>query len=178
MKNVDNFAEWLKKNYKFEWEFKHFSGPNLTGDLIWTADNHNIIVNQGLQDNIDVYLLNATQSSTWYVVAASGSPTFAAADTPASHSGWTENQDYDEAVRQTWTGVRTGQTVTNSASPAVINITTGSTFGGAALFNNSTKGGTTGTMFSGVVASEGNQVLGASGSLSMVYSITAADDGV
>lgn len=171
----DNFAECLKKKYNFEWEFKFYSGPDLTGELLWTDKNHNIVVNSGLEESIDMALLNGTQSSTWYVVPSTGTPTFAAADTPASHAGWTENADYDEATRQVWTGVRTGQNVTNSASPAVINITTGSTFGGAALFNNNTKSGSTGIMFSGVVASEGDQVLGAGGSLSMVYSITAAD---
>jgi hypothetical protein len=176
-KHVDNYAEWLKKTHNFEWEFEHWSGPNLTGKLLWTNKNHNIVVNSGLQESIDVTLLNGTQSPSWYIVPTTGTPTFAAADTPASHAGWTENEDYDEAVRQTWTGVRTGQVVTNSASPGVINITAGSTFGGAALLNNSTKGGTTGIMFSGVVATEGDQVLGAGGSLSMVYSITAADDG-
>lgn len=174
----DNFQKWFLEKYKPKWEFEHYSGPDLTGDLIWKCGNGNIIVNQGLEDNIDVYLLNGTQSPTWYVVPSQGTPTFAAADTPASHAGWTENQDYDEANRQTWTGVRTLRNVTNSASPAVINVTVGSTFGGAALFNNNTKGGATGIMFSGVVASEGDQILGAGGSLSMVYSLDIADDGV
>ena len=67
------------------------------------------------------------------------------------------NEDYDEAVRQTWSGVRSGQVVTNSASPAVVTVTTGSTFGGAALISSNTKGGSSGIMFCGVVATEGNQ---------------------
>ena len=143
-----------------------------------TYDKYSEVIETNLEDNIDVYLLNGTQSPTWYIVPSQGTPTFAAADTPASHAGWTENQDYNEAVRQTWTGVRTLRNVTNSVSPGVINVTTGSTFGGAALFNANTKGGTSGIMFSGVVAYEGDQVLGAGGSLSMVYSPDIADDGV
>ncbi len=151
----ENFAQaFLKKKVRI-WEFEHWSKPELQGDLIWKAKQFNIIPDGGLEDNLDVYLLNGTQSPTWYVVFAQGTSTFAAGDTPASHAGWTENQDYDEAVRQTWTGVRSGQTITNSASPAVVTVTTGSTFGGAALFNSNTKGGTSGIMFSGVNADDG-----------------------
>lgn len=174
----ENLIKWLLKEFSFDWKWKHFSGPDLTGDLVWEDGNHNIIPNAALTDMLDVYFANGTQSSTWYMVPTQGSPTFAAGDTPASHAGWTENQDYDEATRQAYVGVASAQNITNSASPAVINITSGSTFGGSALFNNNTKGGATGIMASGVVASEGDQILGAGGSLSMVYSITSADDGV
>ncbi len=176
----DTFEQWLFKRYRFEWKWKHYSGPNLTGKLVWEDENHNIIPNAALTDILSVYFANGTQSSTWYVVLADGvpagtTPGFAAGDTPASHADWVENQDYNEAVRQTYIGVVTGSNITNSASPAVVNITTGSSFGGSALFNSNVKGGTSGIMASGVVADEGNQVLGGGGSLSSVYSITGAD---
>ena len=140
----EDFLKWLLENYKFIWEWKHFSGPNLTGDLVWEDMNHNIIPNAALSDILSVYFANGTQSSTWYMVPADGvpagtTPGFVAGDTPASHTDWVENQDYDEAVRQTYVGVVTGANITNSVSPAVINVTTGSSFGGCALFNNSTK---------------------------------------
>ncbi len=172
----EDFAKWLLENYKFIWQWQHFSGPNLTGDLVWKASAHNIIPDAALADILSVYWANGTQSPTWYMVLAQGGPpVFAAGDTPSSHAGWTENQDYDEAVRQTYNGVVTGANITNSVSPAVVNVTVGSSFGGSALFNNNTKGGTTGIMSSGVVADEGDQVLGAGGSLSSVYSITSAN---
>ena len=172
----ESFQEWLLKEYSFDWEWKHYSGPNLTGELVWEDSNHNIIPNAALTDILGVYFANGTQSPTWYMVPAEdGPPVFAAGDTPSSHAGWTENEDYNEAVRQTYVGVVTGSNITNSASPAVINITVGSGFGGSALFNSNTKGGTSGIMASGVVATQGDQTLGAGGSLSMVYSITGAD---
>ncbi len=174
----EDFLKWLLKNYKFIWHWQHFSGPNLTGDLVWELASHNIIPDAALSDILSVYFANGTQSANWYMVPAQGSPVFAAGDTPSSHAGWTENQDYDEATRQPYNGVVTGSNITNSVSPAVINITTGSTFGGSALFNNNTKGGTTGIMASGVVADEGDQILGGGGSLSSVYSISNNDDGV
>ena len=172
----EDFLKWLLKNYSFIWEWEHFSGPNLTGDLVWAMSNHNIIPDAALADILGVYFANGTQSPTWYMVPAQGGPpVFAAGDTPGSHVGWTENQDYNEAARQTYTGVVTGANITNSVSPAVINITSGSSFGGSALFNSNVKGGASGIMASGVVADEGDQTLGAGGSLSMVYSITSSN---
>lgn len=176
----EDFVKWLLENYKFLWEWEHWSGPNLTGDLVWADKNHNIIPNAALSDILSVYFANGTQSPTWYMVLADGvpagtTPGFVAGDTPASHADWVENQDYDEAVRQTYVGVVTGANITNSVSPAVVNVTVGSSFGGSALFNSNVKGGATGIMASGVVASQGNQVLGAGGSLSSVYSITSAN---
>ena len=173
---IDNLKKELLKRFRFEYEFKHHDKD---GKLMWEMKIHNIVMNQGLQNLIDTCLLGVAAETDFFFEVASGSSTFAAADVPASHSGWTENVDYDEAVRQTWTGVRTGQNVTNSASPAVITVTTGSTFGGGALVSSSIKSNNAaGVMFSGVNATEGDQVLGAGGTLSMVYSITAADDGV
>jgi hypothetical protein len=176
---MDILREYFEKHFKTVYKFQHWSGPNLTGKLLWTIEEHNIVMNGGLNNLIDTCLLGTAPETDFYFELAGGSSTFAAADTPSSHAGWTENQDYDEATRQVWTGVRSGQNVTNSASPAVITVTTGSTFGGAALVSSNIKGNNAaGVMFSGVNASQGDQVLGAGGSLSMVYSITGADDGV
>lgn len=176
---MDNLREYFEKYFKTVYKFEHWSGPNLTGKLLWTLEEHNIVVNSGLNNLIDTCLLGTAPETDFFFELSAGSSSFAAADIPSSHVGWTENQDYDEATRQVWTGVRSGQVVTNAASPAVITVTTGSTFGGAALVSDNTKGdNAAGLIFSGVNASEGDQILGAGGSLSMVYAITGADDGV
>ena len=170
----DNFREFILKRYRFEYEFKHY---NIHGDLMWHIKEHNIVMNQGLQNAIDTCLLGTAPETDFYFELANGSPTFAAGDTPASHGGWTENQTYTEGTRQVWNGVRSGQSVGNSASPAVVTITSSSTFGGSALVSNNVKGNNAdGVMFSGVVASQGNQTLG-TGTLTSTYTITAADDG-
>lgn len=174
----DNYKNDLQNYFDFCFVLEAYERPKLQGKKLWTMELHNIVVNTGLQNSIDTCLLGVAAETDWYFELSGASSSFAAADTPASHAGWTENQDYDEATRQVWTGVRTAQNVTNSASPAVVTVTTGSTFGGVALVSSNIKGNNAaGIIFSGVNATEGDQVLGAAASISMVYSITAADDG-
>lgn len=134
---------WTAQAY-YPWEKSHGGlwGREKKGPLdVW----ENLITNQGLDNILDVHLSAATQITTWYLLLINGaSPTIAAANTYASHAGWSENTSYDEANRPTWTeaGV-SSQAITNSASPATFTISANSqTIGGAALVSNNTKGDT------------------------------------
>jgi len=76
------------------------------------------------------------------------SPTYADADTISSHAGWTESTAYSNATRpQAVFGTPTA-TSSISSSQATFNINATATIAGAFLVNNSTKGGTTGTLYS------------------------------
>jgi len=70
----------------------------------------------------------------------------------SSHGGWTENTGYSNATRPAAVfGTPTNadpSVLDNSASPASFSINATSTIAGAFLVNNSTKGGTTGILFS------------------------------
>jgi hypothetical protein len=124
------------------------------GKLKWSAEESNLVVNVGLQYMAGVALTSTAQITTWYIglygAAASNNP--AAGDTAASHAGWTEVTPYSNATRPTATfaaaTAANPSVVTNSASPATFNINASSTVGGAFLISNSTKGGSTGTLFS------------------------------
>jgi hypothetical protein len=124
------------------------------GNLKWTAETPNLVVNVGLQYMAGVALTSTAQITTWYLglygAGASNSP--AAGDTASSHAGWTEVTAYSESVRQTATFAAATNAnpsvVTNSASKATFSINGTTTVGGAFLISNSTKGGTTGTLFS------------------------------
>lgn len=120
------------------------------GTLKWSEEIPNIVVNVGLNDVLDKYLKGSTYTAAFFVGLTDGTPTFAAADTMASHAGWVEVTDYDEANRQTLTlGTVASQSVDNSASKAVFTINATVTVGGAFVTTNSTKGGTTGILFGG-----------------------------
>jgi hypothetical protein len=149
------------------------------GNVKWTDTGHNLVVNTGLNHIRDVILLAGTQVSTWYTGLTQGSPTIAAADTMASHAGWTESTAYSEAVRQTWTGAAgaTGAS-SNSASPSVFSINATATIGGVFLTSNSTKGGSTGTLYSGVAFTGGNRSVVNGDTLTVTYNHSVADDGV
>lgn len=124
------------------------------GNLKWREDNENLVVNVGLQDMNTKYFSGSSYTAAWYIglygAAASNNP--AAGDTMSSHAGWTENTTYSNATRpQAVFGTATTanpSVISNSASVAVFNINGTTTVGGAFLVSNSTKGGTTGTLFS------------------------------
>lgn len=124
------------------------------GNLKWTAESKNLVVNEGLQYMAGVALTSTAQITTWYLgLYGSGSTNSpAAGDTMASHAGWTEVTDYSEANRPTATlaaaTLANPSVVTNTASKAVFSINGTTVVGGAFLTSNDTKGGTTGTLFS------------------------------
>ena len=98
------------------------------GNLKWTEEKHNLVVNVGLKDMNDKYFTGSSYTAAWYIglygAAASNDP--AAGDTMASHAGWTEVTDYSEATRPaaTFAAATTADpsVITNSASVAVFSI--------------------------------------------------------
>lgn len=122
------------------------------GKLKWRDEYYNLVTTLGKNALLDNTFNAAAASVTWYVglvTGPGGSNTYSAADTMASHAGWTENTSYSESVRQTWTknGAASAGAMSNSSSKAVFSINGTATIAGAFLTSNSTKNGTTGTLF-------------------------------
>jgi hypothetical protein len=124
------------------------------GKLKWEDVVPNLVVNVGLQDMNAQYFKGSSYTAAWYIglYGAGASNTPAAGDTMASHAGWTEVVPYSNATRPAATfGTATTanpSVQTNSASPASFTINATQVVGGAFLVNNSTKSGSTGTLFS------------------------------
>jgi len=124
------------------------------GNLKWSEEKHNLVVNVGLKDMNDKYFTGSSYTAAWYLglygAASSNDP--AAGDTMASHAGWTEVTAYSESTRpQCNFGSATTadpSVITNSSSVAVFSINGTTTVGGAFLTSSNTKGGTTGILFS------------------------------
>lgn len=149
------------------------------GNLKWSAESHNLVVNVGLQDMNAKYFTGSTYTAAWYIglYGAGASNTPAAGDTAASHAGWTEVTPYSNATRPACTfGTPTTadpSVATNSASPAAFNINTTETVGGAFLISNSTKGGTTGILFSASdFAAPGDRVVASGDTLNVTYTFS------
>jgi hypothetical protein len=132
----------------------HVECHDKDGNLKWSAETKNLVVNAGLAYMAGTALTSVTQITTWYIglYGAGASNTPAAGDTMASHAGWTEVTAYSNATRVQATFVTATtanpSVVTNAASPATFNINGTTTVGGAFLTSGSAKGGTTGTLFS------------------------------
>lgn len=74
------------------------------GRVKWVARAPNLVVTEGLQSLLDVYLLSGTQLTSWYVGLTDGTPTVASDDTLSSHTGWAEVTAYSETDRQAFSG--------------------------------------------------------------------------
>jgi len=167
----------MKSNTKFkgEWTFECF---DKSGNLKWIEECKNLVVNVGLQHILDVIFSGGTAADPWYVGLTDGTPTVAAGDTMASHAGWAEVTAYDEATRQEWVEVRSNQSMTNAASKAVFTISSAATvIGGGILCSLNNKGGSTGTIMSGVAFTGGDKTLDDDDVLNVTYVFSAADDG-
>jgi len=159
----------------------HVECHDKDGNLKWTAESKNLVVNAGLQYMAGTALTSVTQITTWYLglygSGATNSP--AAGNTMASHTSWTEVTDYSNANRVT-ASFATATTaspsvVTNTASPAVFNINGTTTVGGAFLTSDNTKGGTTGTLFSAAdFGSPGDRSVVSGDTLSVTYTFSLA----
>jgi hypothetical protein len=151
------------------------------GNLKWTAESKNLVVNAGLAYMAGTALTSVTQITSFFLglYGAGASNTPAAGDTMASHAGWTEDTTYSNATRVAATFVTATtanpSVVTNSASPAVFNINGTTTIGGAFLTSGSVKGGTTGTLFSAAdFGSPGDRSVVNSDTLSVTYTFSLA----
>lgn len=127
------------------------------GKEIGVYDVKNLVVNQGKNDILDVYFSDgtATAASGWFMglISSSGYSAIAAADTAASHAGWTEFTGYSESTRQAWgQGDPASQSITNS-TPVTFSINASGTVKGAFIITNSTKGGTSGKLWAAALFS-------------------------
>lgn len=146
--------------------------------LLWKDVASNTVVDQGLNHKRSVIFLGGTQITAWFVMPVDGTPTIATGDTYASHAGWVEQDNYDEATREAWTGATTGTAgeVSNAASRAEFTISAGGETvggcamvggGGAASTKNDTAGG--GTLMSVAAFSGGDRVLQEADVLRVTY---------
>jgi len=184
---TDQFSSGLVANTKSGEEATatgvyHIECRDKDGNLKWTAESKNLVVNAGLQYMAGSALTSVTQITTWYIglYGAGASNTPAAGDTMSSHAGWTEYVNYSNATRvaATFATATTANpsVVTNSASPASFTISgAGGTVGGAFLTSGSAKSGTTGTLFSAAdFSAPGDRSVVSGDVLSVTYTFSLA----
>lgn len=72
------------------------------GRVIWVEEGPNLIVTTGRNKLLDETLEGSGYTAAWYMglIDNAGFSAIAAADTMASHAGWAEADEYDEATRE------------------------------------------------------------------------------
>lgn len=134
-----------KIGFKGKFHIQHF---NKDGKLLNEFDVDNGVTNGGIDNLLDVHFDAGTQITLWYAGLINDPATLAAADTMASHSGWTEFTTYSEANRVTIVfETPASQSVSNSVTSADFNITGSGTIHGIFCTSDNTKSGTTGTLW-------------------------------
>jgi len=122
------------------------------GNLKWQESAHNLVVNEGLADMNDKYFSGSGYTAAWYLGLVTGpgaGNTYAAADTLASHAGWSEDTSYSGNRKAVTFGSATSadpSVINNSGSPSQFSMTGTTTIAGAFLASVDT--GTSGILFS------------------------------
>jgi hypothetical protein len=145
------------------------------GEVIDEFDCQNLVVNEGLNSLLDVYLGGDSAIPTWYLGLFQGNYTPVATITAANIAATaTECVDYDEANRPTFTPANAGsQSITNSASRAAFTFNATRTIYGAFLVSSSVKNGTAGVLFSAARFGTAKNVVD-DDQLLLTYSFSAA----
>lgn len=120
------------------------------GNLLNVYGFKNGIVDVGKNSLLDIMFRNQTQIAAWYfgLVNNSGWTAFADADTMGSHSGWTEFTTYNESTRVAWGPDASASKAITNGTVATFSITGSANLKGIFVASNSTKGGTSGTLWS------------------------------
>lgn len=148
-------------------------GPD--GKLKWSEEFHNLVVDEGLDDNLDKYFKGSAYTASHFVGLTDGTPTPAAGDDMTTHAGWTEITNYSEGTRPALVlGTVASQSVDNSASKASYSVNATVTIGGAFTTTNSTKGGSTGTLYGIGAFSGGDKSADNGDTLNVTVTLTAA----
>ena len=120
------------------------------GRVVDEWEDHNLVVNEGLNSLLDIMFHGSTQITTWYMGVFEGNYTPVSTVTAATiTSASTECTAYTSSTRPAYDeAAASSQSITNSASRASFVFNASKTIYGAFLVSNSTKSGTSGTLFS------------------------------
>lgn len=118
------------------------------GELIDHTQDHNLVVNEGLNHILDVVLHGTTQVTSWYIGVFEGNYTPVSTVTAATiTSASTESTAYDETTRVAYDeAAASSQVTTNSSSKATFTFNATKTIYGAFLASASAKSATSGVL--------------------------------
>ena len=145
------------------------------GKVIDEWEEKNLVVDEGLNNLLDVYLHGSAQDLTWHVGIFEGNYTPVNTDDAANiATNATECSAYTESTRPAWEeAAAAGKTISNSANKATFTINDTKTIYGAFLISEGTKGGAAGVLFAASKFSTSRSVV-TDDQLLITYSVSAA----
>lgn len=147
------------------------------GNVKWSDTFENTVTIAGKNDALDKYFAGSAYTAAFYLglISSVSYSTIVAADTMASHAGWTEAgatnaPAYSQGARPTtaWSSASAGAKALSAS--LTFSITSTGTLKGAFLTTVSTKDGTTGVLYSAGLFTGGDKAVGSGDSVSVSYS--------
>ncbi len=165
----------VRSKCAFQGEY-HVQCFNAQDVLQWEREGHNDVVNQGLNDNLNVYFDALAATTQWFIGLLQDGGSYAAADTLASNSWAGEFTAYSEATRPEWApGVSSGESITNATTrDFTITGTTGQIIEGMFLAANGVISETASKLWATALWTGGDQTVAGSDTLRVTYTVTAA----
>jgi hypothetical protein len=155
------------------------------GNIKWEDEFPNTVVTAGKNHLLDTHFKTANVTAfttTWYMglIASNGYSAIAAADTMATHTGWLESgaqgasaPGYSQATRRQITFAAAATSAKATSNAVVFSMSIGGTVKGAFIVNQSTKAGTTGTLYSAGLFTVGDKVVTNGDTLNITYTASA-----
>lgn len=148
------------------------------GEMVWEDEFANLVMSVGKIDMLDKYWAASAYTAAFYMGLLNTGAAFNAADTMASHAGWTEVTAYVAATRVAvaWNAASASGGGAGSAgigskvsTATSFSINAGVTIAGCFMTTISTKSGTTGTLISAGAFTGGDRIAVNGDTLNVTY---------
>ena len=156
---------------------------DVDGNIKWEDKFNNTVTTLGKNALLNVFLGTAAVgvgTTTWYMglITSNGYTSIAAADTISSHAGWIEAgggsiPGYNQTTRRAITFATAASGSKATSNGVIFSMNATGTVKGAFIANNSTKGGTTGVLYSAGLFTVGDKSVTNGDSLSVTYTASA-----
>ncbi len=149
-----------------------FTCYDANGNVKWADKIENMVVTEGLNDVLTQYFKGSGYNAAWYVGLTGADPVPNAADTLASHAGWTEVTAYTGSRPALTFGTAAAGSLDNSASKAQFTINANDTAIGGAFVATSVDN--TGVLYGVGAFTQGNKTIGDGDLLDVTVTMTVA----
>ncbi|MGD8327195.1 MAG: hypothetical protein PVF65_09780 [Sphingomonadales bacterium] len=145
------------------------------GQNRWTERVRNLTTDAGIEEILDKFWRGSGYNAAHFVGLTAGDPAFSAMDTMAAHAGWSEADNYNGSGRPSLNlGAVSGLSVSNDAGPAVFDVVSAGTVGGAFVTTGPVKSGTSGVLIGGAAFIGGNRSVAAGDQIEITVNLSAA----